>query len=236
MWNKLLETILGADRALSGVFDWVNNLIRNSEYSFANMVTAIIPYTTLLIPAIMTYNNVRGAMEYSEWLAIVTGFNVAGIGIALGSTFFAFLLHQRRNVRGKKADKLPKGILWAPVLLYIFYFGIVITVNVWLHTQPGENTLFYGNLALTMLEVPAVLIATMRILQTDILKSNRQQDGKFLASSATYDYRIEVKGLPDKEKLFILDQPKSYFEERWPNHNPDTVRKWKARIRKELGL
>ena len=166
------------------VFDRVNSWIRDMEYSIVNLVSSIAPWLAPVIPAYLSYSHMIAFLEFPVWVSFIGAVVVEVLGLTTVHTVINFWNHNRKYSADK--NKVPVGIsIWT----FVFYLGIVLTVNVMSEAaQFGFSVVVVAQALLTLMTIPAAITISIRGVLKEIKddlkkprtggKKNLQQNSK----------------------------------------------------------
>ena len=140
----------------STIFDRLNALIQDTEFSLVNFISSIAPWLAPVAPASMTFSNTQTRLGFTFPVALATAIVVEVLGISAISTAMLFYGHNRRY----KSDKNQVSLA-VPVIAAVSYILIVLSVNVLLETD-WQYAGIVSRALLTLLSVPAALILAVR--------------------------------------------------------------------------
>lgn len=152
-------------------FDKVNNIIRGSEASLVNLLSALAPWLAPLAPAYLTWSHMSSDLDYPKSVALAVAAVVEVLGLAAISTTLDFWSHNRRYTSEER-----QAPVWLAIASFVFYLSVVITVNVlldaskahWLAMEP-ERVEVIANGLLTTLSIPAAVILAARTQHSRLL-------------------------------------------------------------------
>jgi vacuolar-type H+-ATPase subunit I/STV1 len=99
-------------------------------------------------------------MQYSREISATMGIVAEGLGLASLVTSFIFWSHNRRY-----KDEKAQMPLWVPILTYLFYLIIILTVNVVMDWQAGQDGWRILVVALfSLLSLPAGLLLAVQTI------------------------------------------------------------------------
>lgn len=166
------------------IFDKATVYIEGAEGSIIALVTALIPWLSPALPAWLTYSHLS-EMEIPKVVAVAMAGCIEGLGLAAVSTAFGAMRHNRRH----RAD-VRRVSLAFPVLAYLFYLAVVITVNVVLSLPLTETARQYAQVGaialLTLISAPAFVIAVARDDQRRVVQEwSSARNTKYMLGVAT---------------------------------------------------
>jgi len=157
-------------------FDRANQWLEGVEGSIITFVTMLIPWLAPALPAWLTFSHLTGEIGIPSVVAGAMAASVEFLGLAAIATAFAAMRHNRMDAAQKR-----KVSLSFPVIAYVFYVCVVLTVNVVLSLPIGEDLRPYvhaGVIALlTLISAPAFVIAVARQDQREMEQAARDAKG-----------------------------------------------------------
>jgi len=200
-------------------FDQLNLIIRNSEASLVNLLSALAPWAAPLAPAYMTFSHlVSGGFGFPAYIAWAVAMVVEVLGLSSISTILAFWSYNRRF-----KDDTRKAPVWLAVLSFIIYLAVILLVNVALDaanilaTPESQAWIKVGAKALlTLLSVPAAVILATRTQHKEMLdtverdRERRREEKRALLREPVYRGVVHNNGndsgsISSKRKQFLLD-------------------------------
>lgn len=157
---------------MGNIFDRLNYGIRGFEGSLVNLLSTLTPWLAPLIPAYMTYTHVNNYLDFPHWVALIAGITVEFLGLTTVSTTLAFWSHNQKY----KTDVRRVPVI-IPLLTFVFYLLVVISINVLLDVYGGQAVIAVRVL-LTLLSVPAAVIIATRRQHGEIIDEIRVQKDK----------------------------------------------------------
>lgn len=151
--------------------EWLNDLIQEAEFSIVNLISTVAPWLAPLAPAYMSFNHMIGPLGFPLWVSFSLACVVEMLGLSTISTSLMFWNHNRKYSVEK--NKVP---VWIPVLSFLFYLTIVLTVNVLMDVNPEADVL--AKLFLTLMTIPAAVTLAVRAMHKDILQKLRKPGKK----------------------------------------------------------
>lgn len=237
--NTFLDSIerffIQFERLINAVFIGINAIITNTEYSFLNLVTVIIPWLVFLAPAAMTWQNTGEHLDFPIWLRWAVAIVIEGLGLVAGSELLRTIWHNKRRENRAQEKKLNVGI---PAVASIFYLAITIVLNALLDTMGDQVWVqVLSRAMLTVMGAVAISIVAVRGLRNDMTLSDgthsRQMRDSYDSSGSytTYDYRTEVGNvLTLSEKTQLTEMGRSnlrrYLLEKYQGINPEIAMRW----------
>lgn len=188
---------------LSRFFNTINDIIRGTEASFVNLISAIVPWLAPLAPAWMSYVNLQAHLNFPQWVAGAIALVIEGLGMSTVSTWMGFWEHNRRYKA--TGNKTPA---WIPLSMFGFYLMLVLTLNVTLEIQSlaSLNEIFARALV-TLLSVPAVTVLAVRSMHQDILNRieevSEKRKKKHKTKQAAMQVATDWRKLPHDHKVQI---------------------------------
>lgn len=154
------------------LFDQINHVIRDSESSLVNLLSAIAPWLAPLAPAYLTFSHLTAEeFGFPIWVAISVAMVVEVLGLSAVSTILAFWAHNRRY-----KDEKKRAPVWIAVFSFVIYLMIILVINVVLDAAlTNGSTLSYdwmvvgAKALLTLLSVPAAIILAVRTQHKEVL-------------------------------------------------------------------
>jgi len=172
------------------IFDAINNFIRETEGSVANLLASIAPWGAPIPAAVMSFMHMREFLGFSgslEWVSWVTAATIEVLGFSTISTALSFYQWNKKYTSDKSLKKAPMGFV---ILAFGFYLGVVISMNVLLDASKYFPDVLSQNLiivfvraTITLLTIPAGLIVATRVQHNDLLDDMRKS--KFVKVSQT---------------------------------------------------
>ena len=107
------------ERLINAVFLGINAVIVNTEYSFLNLVTVIIPWLVFLAPASMTWTNTGEHLGFPVWLRWAVAIVIEGLGLVSGSQLINDIWHNRKRENRAKEKKVNPLISGAASVFYL---------------------------------------------------------------------------------------------------------------------
>lgn len=145
-------------------FDYFILGVKGLEASFVELAATIGPWLAALPPAMQTYYNTQEYLGFAPWLGATSGAAVEVLGLASAHTLAKFWVHNRKE--RSKGDKVPV----IPIALaFVFYLALIITINAGLMWDVSTVAQRVAHIGLTLLNVPAVIIISVRAMHTNIL-------------------------------------------------------------------
>lgn len=229
------------ERVVIAFFNGINSLITNGEYSFLNMVTAIIPWLVFLVPASMTWENTGKYLGFLPWLQWVTAIVVEALGIVAGSELMDNLYHNRKKENRAKDRKVNPIVSW---VASIFYLLLTVFINAILEATSDEVIVSHiiVKVMLTLMGAVAISIVASRKVKYEIgSKQNRQMSDNLGNSGnyVTYDYRNEIgniMGIEQKAQLLEMGKKKlkRWIMGNWQGINPEIAVRWIRFIQRDV--
>lgn len=159
------------------IFEEANSVIRDVETSFVNFISAVAPWAAPLAPAYLTWVHMQSGLGFPPWVAFFLALVVEILGLSAISTILGFWSHNRRY----KAD-VRKAPVIVPIIAYVFYLTIIITVNVLFEAAKdpvmglSESWVRIGAIILlSLFGLPAALIIGVRTLHHEMLGQLEEQ-------------------------------------------------------------
>lgn len=232
------------------IFDNANDFIRSAESSIVNLISAIAPWAAPLAPAYMAFFHMRDRLEFPFWVAFALSGVIEILGLSTVSTILAFWNYNR------KAAKTNKAPVLVPLVAFLFYLSVVLTLNVLLELPNQSVWLEISARALlTLLSIPAALILAVRTMHTDMIANLKAERAEHKAERAernrtkadtepdtdrTDDRKSEmlpVYDISERTELTaeMIDHLKNghtpeTLSAMFPNVTDRTIRRWKAEI------
>lgn len=148
---------------MSKFFLWAAQQVRGAEYAFVTLIAAVIPWLVPLVPAYLTGYHVMVDLKLPEWAAWIIGIVLEGLGIASMNRVVAFWENNRRYI--KETNKMP---LLIPIATYVWYFAVVLVVNVLLEREAGaSNTRLWAIGLLASLSLPTAALISVNAIWTE---------------------------------------------------------------------
>lgn len=153
-------------------FDRANDIVRDTETSLVNFLSAIAPWLAPLAPAYLTWSHMQGELGFPWWVALAVSGVVEILGLSATFTVLRFWSHNRKYT---KSDR--KAPVIVPVISFVFYMVVIMSVNVLLEASK-EGLLpitpawarIWAILLLVLLSLPATLIIGVRTLHNELLE------------------------------------------------------------------
>lgn len=216
-------------------FDRANAWMENVEGSAITLVTTFIPWLAPALPAFLTYSHLTTNLDVPIVVAVAMAATVEFLGLAAVSTAFQYMRHNKVN----KAEK-NKVNLGFPVVAYLFYLAVLVTVNV-LPEIPWINSIFVRAASITLLTLisaPAFVITVSRQQTKTILEEKERNklpklSGNLLEISKTSE-RLDWRNLSlaDKTRVFELSTTKEIMNVFGVSDR--TARNWKTKANEEF--
>lgn len=144
-------------------FDALNDWIREVEFSLVNLVSTVAPWLAPLAPAYLSFTHMNEFLNFPLWVS----FSIAGVvemlGLSTISTALMFWNHNRRYSADR--NKVPISV---PIISFLFYLGIVLTVNVLLEINQDGVALVVAKALLTLLTIPAAVTLAVRTMHQEL--------------------------------------------------------------------
>jgi hypothetical protein len=196
------------------IFDQINSWIQDVEYSIVNLVSSIAPWLAPLAPAYMSYSHMQEYLNFPVWVSFSVASVVEMLGLATVSTTLTFWNHNRRYSSHK--NRVPITI---PILTFLFYLGIVMTVNVLIDAYiSGFDVIVLSRALLTLLTVPAAITVSVRNVLKDVqkgLKKPKSERSKNVQESV----QIEHFPIQGNQKGWKRATSKSLLDELYVDEN-----------------
>lgn len=228
------------ERLVNAVFRGVNAVILNSEHSFLNLVTVIIPWLVFLAPASMTWTNTGKHLGFPLWLRWIVAIVVEGLGLVSGSQLLDDIWHNRRRenrAKEKKVNPLISGVAT------FFYLVITISLNAILDVYGDQDwAKVLARVMLTSMGAVAIAIIAVRGLRNEMRFADKGQIGDSSDTYArydTYDYRVEIGNVltvEQKRDLYSMGRANllNYIKDTYPNIHPDIASRWVRFIERDI--
>ena len=157
------------------IFEFLTNLLNNSEKYIIDFICVFVPYAVPVIPAYLTYDHTVNEMGFPAWVAATAAFVVEALGLASVATAVRFWRHNQRYKSDQ--NKAPFNLA---VMVYLFYIVVVILVNVILEIVANErNGWVITSIALfSLLSFPASVLVSIRYIHSDILEERAEAKAK----------------------------------------------------------
>lgn len=153
------------------IFNRLTDALLQIQTDVVRMICALLPWLVPLVPAYITYSHALNEMGYDLWISVVMGIVVEGLGLASLVMFFQFWSHNRKYKSAE--NQMP---LWIPVLSYIFYLTVVLSLNVILDYVSGEQITKIWVVALfSTLSIPAGMLLSVQVVHTEWSKTHFQE-------------------------------------------------------------
>lgn len=159
-------------------FDKINDWIRGVEASIVNLLSAVGPWASPIIPAYMTFEHVGDSLGFPTEIAWISALVVEILGLSTVSTSLSFWSHNKRE--GALKNKAPVQLV---IGTFAFYLLVVLSINVFLDVGKIVSNGIQGDFyewtkigvraLLTLLSVPAALIMAVRAQHQDLLRHIR---------------------------------------------------------------
>jgi len=151
--------------------DW----IRDVEYFFLNILTAIAPWLAPIPPAYGTYFHVREVLLFPAWVAVTSAIVAEILGLATVSTAMTFWRHNKRYTAKKAAAPT-----WVPIAGFLYYLVVIVSVNIIVDIIPQVAAefqwvaLLVARSLIYTLTIPAAALLAVRADQAEIINSYRR--------------------------------------------------------------
>lgn len=153
-------------------FDRADNIVRDTETSLVNFLSAIAPWLAPLAPAYLTWSHMQAELGFPWWVALAVSGVVEILGLSATFTILRFWSHNRKY---KKDERRAPVIV--PVISFVFYMVVIMSVNVLLEASK-EGLLpispawarIWSIMLLVLLSLPATLIIGVRTLHNELLE------------------------------------------------------------------
>lgn len=171
-------------------FDILNDLIRNTENSFVNFLSAFAPWLAPLVPSYMTWEHAVGVLGFPVLIALAAALVVEILGFTAVSTYLSFWFYNRKKVAESK--RAPTGIV---IVAFSFYLVLIVFSNVLLDTFPGQAWAEIAVRALfTFQTIPAAMLVAVRTqhreLLSEIAKERAERKEKVSEGSQKEDSEV----------------------------------------------
>lgn len=171
------------------IFDRINDWIQSVEFSLVNLVSTVAPWLAPLAPAYLSYYHMRDYLLFPNWVALSIAGVVEMLGLSTISTSLMFWNHNRRYSADK--NKVPISV---PVFSFLFYLGIVMTVNVMLEVSQTGTAVVLAKALLTLLTVPAAVTLAVRSMHREIREGLKKPARSIDVQSGVQFERLSVRG------------------------------------------
>jgi len=164
--------------------DWftrINEFIRETEGSLANLLSSIAPWGAPIPAAVMSFIHMRQFLGFSgnlEWVAWITAGTIEVLGFSTISTALSFYQWNKKYTSDKSLKKAPMTFV---IIAFLFYLSVVICMNVLLDaaqyfpaTLNQDGVIVVVRALITLLTIPAGLIVATRVQHNDLLTEMRK--------------------------------------------------------------
>lgn len=160
------------------IFYSLNRLIRDSEASLVNLLSAVAPWLAPLAPAYLTYSHLtNAAFSFPTYIALSVAAVVEVLGLSSVSTVLAFRAHNKRY-----KDEKRKAPVWVALFSFVVYLLIILVINVVLDAAllagsglRYDAAVIFAKALLTLLSVPAAVILAVRTQHKEVLDEIDEQ-------------------------------------------------------------
>jgi len=146
------------------IFEKITYAIKGVESAAVELLVTLGPWLAPLTPAAMTYRHVTESLGFKPIWGFTTAVAVEILGLASVHTISKF--HQwnkQERSKGKKVSTLPI------VFTFVFYLGIVMTINLALDWNITTVAQKLALVSLILLSVPAMIVVATRATHTRLL-------------------------------------------------------------------
>lgn len=208
-------------------FDALNDWIREVEFSLVNLVSTVAPWLAPLAPAYLSFTHMNKFLDFPLWVS----FSIAGVvemlGLSTISTALMFWNHNRRYSADK--NKVP---VFVPIISFLFYLGIVLTVNVLLEVNQDGMALVAAKALLTLLTIPAAATLAIRTMHQELkegLKSPKKEiSGNLPKVTDNFPpHSLDWRNLSHEAKLYASSHSVKEIIEEYEGVSERTARNWK---------
>jgi len=179
------------------VFDVLNDIIRGTESSLVNLLSALAPWCAPLAPAYLSYWHMIQDLFFPLWVALGIAFVVEALGLSTISTAIAFWSHNR-----KYRSDMRRAPVIIPVLAFFSYLAVVLVLNVMIEVAKVGNTNWDIQIVrviayamLTLLSIPAAVTLAVRTQHKQLIDSLIEEREERKLS------RVQVETFPKLPKV-----------------------------------
>jgi len=227
-WNRG-DTWVSPPSTADRIEKWMKSMLainRAMETTLIDVVAAYTPWLASLVPAFLGYENVRRALHFEIWQALVYAAVVEALGLATVATTLQLWNWNQEN----KDRRAPFALA---MLTAVFYLVIVLLVNVLLD---DGNAVQKGVKALaSSLAVVGALTVALRSQQSKLV-----QEAKSLALEAEVERKAEKQRQDENQHLHLetlrLEKQKELELARLQAEDARKEREAERNLRKELKL
>lgn len=158
------------------------HVIQVSERMLIDNVAATVPWLAPLSPAYMIWDNAQKLLAWPVQMAWIVAAAVEGLGLSVISTAFMLWKEKRSTV-------------WVAIVTAVFYFMVVIVVNVGLELG---TPIWIAKALLSLLSVPAVVTMALRAgnaqeSEQEAVKTEKEVEEKRQVEEREYQRKLEAE-------------------------------------------